>query len=401
MPWLSEIVVADHPLLEDVTISFPSADESSFRHLIVTGPNGSGKTTLLRGLILAASQASSDSIAHRADDYIPNIGWTPSRRSGNAFLASSILVYLPARRVLLGEAPTGPRALELFQTYRSHLERRNNHFYALLGRIDESNLSGLLEQYLVNLKTEQAFAQIEGREGDVARLGQWYETWCERMLALLGIPDGQVVFDSKKYRITFQSADGRVIPFDGLADGHASAIQIVGEILLHVVAVRDAREDQSYQPEGVVIIDELETHLHLELQEKLLPALTAWFPTIQFIVATHSPAVISSIDNAIVFDLGSQRSVLSDDLRGVRYGDLMTSHFDIESDYDLDSTAKVRELDALIGKSSRTPDEEERVRELARFLAERSHVLGLQVWTRLQYRELEQTDARTAEDAES
>jgi predicted ATP-dependent endonuclease of OLD family len=75
-----------------------------------------------------------------------------------------------------------------------------------------------------------------------------------------------------------------------------------------------------------VLIDEIETHLHLELQEIILPFLCEMFPRIQFIVATHSPAVISSVEDAVVYDLRKREPVSSADLQGIRYGTLMTSH---------------------------------------------------------------------------
>jgi predicted ATP-binding protein involved in virulence len=53
----------------------------------------------------------------------------------------------------------------------------------------------------------------------------------------------------------------------------------------------------------ICLIDEVETHLHIELQHKALPLLTTFFPNIQFIVTTHSPFVVNSIENCKVYDL--------------------------------------------------------------------------------------------------
>ena len=63
-----------------------------------------------------------------------------------------------------------------------------------------------------------------------------------------------------------------------------------------------------YNKEGVVLIDEIETHLHIELQRKILPFLTEFFPRLQFIVSTYSPYVLTSISNVVVFDLERQAS---------------------------------------------------------------------------------------------
>ena len=53
----------------------------------------------------------------------------------------------------------------------------------------------------------------------------------------------------------------------------------------------------------IVIIDEPENHLHPELQRTLLPNLIKSFPKVQFIVATHNPFVISSVDKSQVYVL--------------------------------------------------------------------------------------------------
>jgi predicted ATP-binding protein involved in virulence len=129
-----------------------------------------------------------------------------------------------------------------------------------------------------------------------------------------------------------------------------------------------------------VIIDEIETHLHLRLQEQILPFLTELMPRLQFLVATHSPAVISSIPNAVVYDLGTCEQVLSEELRGIRYGTLMTEHFGIESDMDVDSTEKLERAQELLRKQPRTEEEDRELSRLATELSGRSSTLALELW---------------------
>ena len=57
-----------------------------------------------------------------------------------------------------------------------------------------------------------------------------------------------------------------------------------------------------------MIIDEIDAHLHPSLQRKVLPFFTDLFPNIQFIVSTHSPFVLTSIDNTVVYDLTSLKT---------------------------------------------------------------------------------------------
>jgi predicted ATP-binding protein involved in virulence len=52
-----------------------------------------------------------------------------------------------------------------------------------------------------------------------------------------------------------------------------------------------------------VTIDEPENHLHPEMQKSLLPSFLKAFPDIQFIIATHSPLIVSSVENSNVYVL--------------------------------------------------------------------------------------------------
>ena len=75
-------------------------------------------------------------------------------------------------------------------------------------------------------------------------------------------------------------------------------------------------------------------------------------------LATHSPAIICSIDHTVVLDLSHPDTpVASESLRGVPYGRLMTSHFGIETDLDLQSTRALHRLKALRDQPSLTPDD--------------------------------------------
>jgi predicted ATP-binding protein involved in virulence len=86
---------------------------------------------------------------------------------------------------------------------------------------------------------------------------------------------------------------------------------------------------RAYQKIGIVLIDEIETHLHLELQRIIMPFLTKTFPNIQFIVTTHSPFVLNSMPDAVAFDL-EHRKVL-DDLTEYSYESLAEGYFGVRT----------------------------------------------------------------------
>jgi predicted ATP-binding protein involved in virulence len=85
-----------------------------------------------------------------------------------------------------------------------------------------------------------------------------------------------------------------------MADGYAAFLDIYMELLLRF---ENTNVDVDYNQQAIVMIDEIEAHLHVELQRRILPFLTEMFPNVQFIVSTHSPFVMTSLNNVIVYDL--------------------------------------------------------------------------------------------------
>ena len=104
--------------------------------------------------------------------------------------------------------------------------------------------------------------------------------------------------------------------------------------------------------QGIVLIDEIETHLHVELQKRILPFLSSFFPKIQFIVTTHSPFVLSSLSNAIICDL--EKKFVTEDLSSYSYDALIESYFDTDK-YSSEMKNKIdrfEKLSLILQKSS-------------------------------------------------
>ncbi len=60
--------------------------------------------------------------------------------------------------------------------------------------------------------------------------------------------------------------------FTTLSDGYSAFLNIVTEIILRM----ESKTPKVYDIQGIVLIDEIETHLHIDLQEKILPLLTTF-----------------------------------------------------------------------------------------------------------------------------
>ena len=84
------------------------------------------------------------------------------------------------------------------------------------------------------------------------------------------------------------------------------------------------------QTEGVVLVDEIDLHLHPEWQQRILRDLQNIFPNVQFIVSTHSPFVINSIENAIIYDL-EKHLLVTNGLSNVPYAGIVEGYFNADS----------------------------------------------------------------------
>jgi AAA15 family ATPase/GTPase len=150
--------------------------------------------------------------------------------------------------------------------------------------------------------------------------------------------------------------------FNSLSDGFASMISIVTEILMRSRFTYDA-----YKIPGIVLIDEIETHLHISLQKNILPFLTELFPNIQFIVSTHSPFIINSTSNTIVFDL--ERQLRLDDPSQYSMEGIVEGYFD-QDKYSEELKTRLNEFDFLSLKEGKNDVEISRLRELKDYFDE-------------------------------
>ena len=100
--------------------------------------------------------------------------------------------------------------------------------------------------------------------------------------------------------------DGQKIKFSQLSSGETTIISLVVDIARRLTIANPDIYDK-LSGEGIVLIDEIDLHLHPQWQRKFLPALVHTFPSLQFIVTTHSPQVLSHISRDGVFLLENNK----------------------------------------------------------------------------------------------
>ena len=135
---------------------------------------------------------------------------------------------------------------------------------------------------------------------------------------------------------------------------------------------------------GIVLIDELETHLHYELQKKVLPFLCTVFPNIQFIVSTHSAFILNSIGDAVIYDL-ENRVAVQNGLSDVPYEGIIEGYFDV-STLSKELQDKFLKYKNLTVKKDLTDEDLAEIKRLSMYLEEIPDYLALDITT--EYRRL-------------
>ncbi|MFK7983125.1 MAG: AAA family ATPase [Saprospiraceae bacterium] len=111
--------------------------------------------------------------------------------------------------------------------------------------------------------------------------------------------------------VTFKDGNGVLISVTEMSDGFRSVLSLTFELIRQLVFTFGAKEvfqniekgEININIPGVVLIDEIDAHLHPTWQTRIGQSLTAYFPAIQFIVTTHSPLVCRAAEKGSIWRL--------------------------------------------------------------------------------------------------
>ncbi len=354
--WVNSITLRNIKCFNSIDISFiesgrNNSDTKSHRWVTILGENGTGKSTILQslGLLLAGPEAAKELLPrpegwvrnrrevgeiaisiHREDldagefgrqrprkkfSYKYNItGNTPVSVSAQTYTEpiiieerSKILSWLRvnafASKGSIGWFSTGYGAFRRLsrngQILVPSLDQptRSSNF---LAQFDEDKAMNSFERWLVQLDFRQA---KDPKDQQARRMRIIGEQAITRLLPgnvriAEVTPNGRIIF----------LVNGQPIQTLGLSDGFRSVIALAGDLIWRLMQAFPDLDDPTQGP-GVVLIDELDIHLHPLWQREIAGWLREVFPNIQFIVATHSPLVaIGAGSDALTLKLESTDS---------------------------------------------------------------------------------------------
>lgn len=309
------------------------------RNLIITGGNGSGKTCLLREiyrkvdlLIAKKKMADLDSIKKQVTDLERLLEQTPEGTSNHADYTRILNTYTQQ----LYNIETGlkteisnniefsanlDKRTALLRLFEANRTSSIAHADTAKGLDTEKELAASksssiknygnnLEQHLVNLKSRKSFAITEDNDqGSAEKISNWFVKFDENLQVLLEDKSAKLEFNSNKLKFTISQEGKPEYTFQSLSSGYQAIFEIYAELLMHTEYFETTPDNLT----GVVFIDEIDAHLHISLQRLIFPFFTKSFPKIQFFITTHSPFVLTSAEDTVIFDL-TKNSQIDEDI---------------------------------------------------------------------------------------
>jgi hypothetical protein len=330
--------------LKDINISL---EKDAYPHLMITGKNGSGKTSLLNAIADHIERIANDTYKG-FENYEKQIEFWENELKNNPQNTLSIeknLQYFKNQyELFFGEVTItfkdvdslirkyqgGNFIIAFYEAHRTikNLQEPKNPTKPTLKdkwEIKETITQEFLK-FLSDLKIQEALARNEKLEKDANQIREWFVNFEELLGEIFQDKGLQLHFNYKDYSFKILTK-GKEFKFTELSDGFAAVLDIIVDLILKMQHKNQLT--RAYECEGIVLVDEIETHLHLELQKVIMPLLTKIFPHIQFIVTTHSPFVLSSLSNAVAFDLEHQEII--EDLTEYSYESLAEGYFGVKT----------------------------------------------------------------------
>lgn len=373
-------------LLHLENFDIPIAD-GKYSHLIITGKNGSGKTILLNAitdfldrlkfawLYIATKGGNLELVKEelcKVEDLKQNNLFDLTNPD---FIADSIFKESKNTRAQEWQDFFNIVSLDFFDIQHFTQKYKEGNFilafyeaYRKTDIIEPSNpekpefksrknarikSTDQFLRFLSDLKVQEALARNEKQIEDANKIASWFKNF-EGLLQRIYQDDTlKLEFNYRDYSFII-CTEGKRFKFTELADGFAAVLDIVADLILKM---QDANSlTRIYDKEGIVLIDEIETHLHLALQKIIMPILTEIFPNIQFIITTHSPFVLSSMPNAVAYDLEHKKPI--EDLTNYSYEALAEGYFGVRAESS-DVRRRLNKMKEILGKEELTPSEKE------------------------------------------
>lgn len=230
-------------------------------------------------------------------------------------------------------------------------------------------------KYLKELYSQEALFRRAGKIERADEVQAWITNFNNTLRKIYDNDKIKITLDIEQMKFFIEEPGKNPFSFDELASGYAAILDIVTDLMMRM----EKKSGNKYNLPGFVLIDEVDAHLHLSLQKNILPTLTTLFPNIQFIVTTHSPFVLSSVANAVVYNLETNTLVnTSEELSRLPYSGIVEGYFGV-SELSHKLKEKFERYKELSQKNNFNDDDYNELGDLESYLDEIPDFLALDI----------------------
>ncbi|WGT61754.1 AAA family ATPase [Variovorax paradoxus] len=352
--------------IANLDLEIPHADphETGAPCMMLLGENSTGKSTTLQAIALAMMGSPMRArMGVLPEDFLPRevSGW----QLDDTVMPEVILDFDTGEPVRLQIDPLTKRFIGEEQPTMMLMSFGSRRFFGKEGvrRQPASTLRSLFDPFA---KLQHPGRWLQGLAPDA------FDALARALREVLVLQPEDRIGRDEEGRL-FVHAHGRDTPLERLSDGYRSLIAMVLDIMRDMLKAWGDLENAR----GLVLIDEIETHLHPRWKLRVVSALRKAMPNVQFVATTHDPLCLRGMrdDEVQVFvrDEAHRIEVLSGlpDVRGLRAEQLLTSdYFGLASTADPDVESALEHLALPAGIRSQARDEDIRALQAFKWLGD-------------------------------
>jgi len=393
--------------LKDIDIPLSSEKR---QHLILTGRNGSGKTSVFDALkwylyLLPLGEVGLSSFSAYYPDFLTRLSsdlsnytfdiLSPHMTNPVADTDENLsswfgisVSFASSLDDLKKQMLKGSFITACYGAVRDYRQENPTHIEKILLK-DNYRMSEHPGQdfvkHLVRLKTKEALYHTSHQNEKAKKIEDWFENLTKTLRKIFSDDHLTLNFDIENLAFYISETGKEPFSFDTLSSGYAAILDIVTDLIMRM----EKNHSGSFDAPGIVLIDEVDAHLHLSLQKDILPLMTGLFPRIQFIVTTHSPFVLGSAENTVIYDLEKKLRISGDEgLSNLTYSGIVEGYFE-SSDLTKTLEKKYCRFQELSRKEVFNDDDYEELGSLENYLDEVPDYLALSVMADYQREKLE------------
>jgi predicted ATP-binding protein involved in virulence len=344
---IHSIRIVDFRGIEDRTFDF----NSSFNVLI--GENGSGKTSVLEALAaginsyVAISQGRNVRPIRKEDVRVETFGHNIEKKTKTSLTINGEIdgqrVSWEIRKVHFDYGFRHGNETEIKNIAKEHFIAlsENGGKNISLPVFDYLGCGRLFSEPSKSLKTLPKGSRYEGyyncldSTSSIKRFAAWFKTmelsllqgnetakWRAQVIksAVSNCLEGwETIFfgiEEDQLMALKHSNKKEILPFSYLSDGQRNIVGIVADIAYRCVLLNPYLElNATKESSGIVLIDELDLHLHPKWQRTIVNKLKETFPNLQFITTTHSPFIVQSLKKEELIPLEENLIIDTDPFR--------------------------------------------------------------------------------------